>query len=409
MKVYLGISLAARSILSIALLFSLALISHAQDLSETKKLFRQGKFNKVIELAGAASEKDPNRLEDWIVLQCQAQLETGRYEEAKRTVETGLSAFRYSIRIREVAVEIFRFNKDDSRSDELRKEINELWKRNSWRYRRVEDLMVVGRLFLAEGIDPKKVLDQLYKPASAELPDSPEVEIAIAELALSKNDYQLAAKHFQKAIKLDDADPRSHLGLVQAFRPSDEKLATKSLNRVFKIDANHTGARLIQIEQLISAESYDEAEKVIEKVLAVNPHQPDAWSYRAVLAHLAGKHDEEARCLSEALKHWPSNPRVDHLVGLQLSRKYRFTESVTYQRRALVMDAGYVPAKIQLAHDLLRLGQELEGWKLAEQSGGSARQPREIRDAPRRWIRCANGAERSRHLRSTSSRLAGRC
>ena len=35
------------------------------------------------------------------------------------------------------------------------------------------------------------------------------------------------------------------------------------------------------------------------------------------------------------------------------------------------MDADYVPAKIQLAHDLLRLGQELEGWKLAEEVFGA--------------------------------------
>ena len=367
MKVYPRISLASGYILSIALLFCLAKLSCAQEFSDAKQLFRQGKFSKVIERASTASEKDPRRLENWIVLQCQAQLETGRYREAKRTAELGLSVFEHSIRIREVAEKVFRFNKDDSRADELRNEISELWKRSAWRYRKIEDLMVVGRLLLADGVDPKKVLDQLYKPAREELPHSPEIEIAIAELALSKNDYQLAANHFRNAVKLDDTDPRSHLGLAKAFRPSDKELAAKSLNRVLEIDANHVGAHLILVEQHITAESYDEAEKEIEKVLAVNSHQPDAWAYRAALAHLASKHDEEGRCRSEALKHWTSNPRVDHLIGLQLSRKYRFTESVDYQRRALVMDADYVPAKIQLAHDLLRLGQELEGWKLAEE------------------------------------------
>jgi tetratricopeptide (TPR) repeat protein len=339
----------------------------AQELAEARQLFRQGEFDKVIEVASQASEENSNRLEDWVVLQGRVQLQTGKYEEAKRTVETGLDAFRYSIRIRETAAEVYHFNQDDSRANELRKEINQLWQRSSWRYRKVEDLMVVGRLLLAGGLDPKAVLDQLYKPAGEKFPLSADVEIAIAELALSKNDYQLAAEHFRKAIKLDDEDPRSHLGLVKAFLPSDEKIATQSLNRVLEIDSNHIGAHLIQIEQHISAESYAEAEKAIEKVLAVNPHQPDAWAYKAVLSHLASKHDEEGRCRGEALKHWTSNPRVDHLIGLQLSRKYRFTESVAYQRRALTMDGNYMPAKIQLAHDLLRLGQELEGWKLAEE------------------------------------------
>ncbi|MFN9917742.1 MAG: hypothetical protein ACK53L_34465, partial [Pirellulaceae bacterium] len=50
-----------------------------------------------------------------------------------------------------------------------------------------------------------------------------------------------------------------------------------------------------------------------------------------------------------------------------LSDHYRFAESVEYQRRALMMQADYVPAKAQLAQDLLRLGELDEGWKLVEE------------------------------------------
>jgi tetratricopeptide (TPR) repeat protein len=66
------------------------------------------------------------------------------------------------------------------------------------------------------------------------------------------------------------------------------------------------------------------------------------------------------------LKYWPNNPRVDHLIGLKLSQKYRFTEGASHQRQALQFDSTYLPAKAQLAQDLLRLGNETEGWKLAE-------------------------------------------
>ena len=354
-------------ILSIAFLFCWTLSSSAQGLSDIRQLFREGKFAEVIEATTETEASTSSASQNWIVLETKSRLALGNYAKAKQTVEDGLKQFSNSIRIREVAAEVFRFNQDDSRANELQKEIGELWKRSSWRFRNVEDMMVVARSLLAEGIDPKTVLDQLYKPASKQFPNRPEIEIAIAELALSKNDYQLAAKHFRKAIKLDDKDPRSHLGMARAFRPSDDKVSTKSLNRALEICPQHVEAHLILAEQHIAAESYDEAKKAIEIVLAVNPHQPDAWAYKAVLAHLDSKHDEEGRCRSEALKHWKSNPKVDYLIGLQLSRKYRFAESVEYQRRSLVMDASYVPAKIQLAHDLLRLGQELEGWKLAEE------------------------------------------
>jgi tetratricopeptide (TPR) repeat protein len=357
--------------LSVILLFCFTTFTHSQEIPEARKLYRQGEFEKVIQLADriieSAEEAKPADLEDWIVLACKAQLATGKYEDAKAIAERGIDAFRYSIRIREAAAEAFRFNQDDARAGELKAEIGELWKRSSWRYRNVEDMLVVGRFLLADGIDPKTILTQLYKPGIEKYPQRPEFEIAIGELALSKNDYQLAATHFRKAIKLDDEDPRSHLGLAEAFRPSNSELATKSLNRVLELDANHVGAHLILIEQHIAAESYDKARNAIAEVLSVNPNQPEAWAIKAVLAHLDSKFDLEGRYRSKALAHWKSNPKVDHLIGLQLSKKYRFEESVAYQRRALVIDEDYIPAKIQLAHDLLRLGQELEGWKLAEE------------------------------------------
>jgi tetratricopeptide (TPR) repeat protein len=56
---------------------------------------------------------------------------------------------------------------------------------------------------------------------------------------------------------------------------------------------------------------------------------------------------------------------VDHLIGRKLSQKYRFAEGADYQRRALKLDPAYLPAKVQLCQDLLRLGDEQRGWKLA--------------------------------------------
>ena len=63
----------------------------------------------------------------------------------------------------------------------------------------------------------------------------------------------------------------------------------------------------------------------------------------------------------------PTNPEVDHLIGRKLSQKYRFAEGAAYQKQALAIDPDYLPAKVQLCQDLLRLGDEDEGWKLADE------------------------------------------
>ena len=54
-------------------------------------------------------------------------------------------------------------------------------------------------------------------------------------------------------------------------------------------------------------------------------------------------------------------------MGLSLSQNYRFTEGAAHQRQALQFDPDYLPAKAQLAQDLLRLGEESEGWALADE------------------------------------------
>jgi tetratricopeptide (TPR) repeat protein len=68
------------------------------------------------------------------------------------------------------------------------------------------------------------------------------------------------------------------------------------------------------------------------------------------------------------LKYWKTNPLVDHEIGKKLSSKYLFAEGAAHQRQALVFNKDYLQAKTQLAQDLLRLGQEEEGWRLAEEA-----------------------------------------
>ena len=102
-------------------------------------------------------------------------------------------------------------------------------------------------------------------------------------------------------------------------------------------------------------------------MIAVNPWHPQAWAYRAVLAHLTNDPNEADSHRANGLKFWPTNPEVDYLIGRKLSQNYRFTEGAAFQRRAIKSDPNYLPARIQLAQDLLRLGNEAQGWVLADE------------------------------------------
>jgi tetratricopeptide (TPR) repeat protein len=215
------------------------------------------------------------------------------------------------------------------------------------------------------GADPKSILEKLYGVAQKADPNYRESYLASGELALSKHDFALAAKSFNEALKKfpDDSDLLN--GLARAYQPNARSRMLELLKTALEKNKNHVPSLLLLVDHALDAEEYDEADKLLERALKVNPWHPEAWAYRAVLANLRTDAAGETEARAKALKFWPTNPNVDHLIGVKLSQKYRFVEGAAYQRQALGFDAEYLPAQIELAQDLLRLG-EAEGWALAE-------------------------------------------
>jgi len=245
------------------------------------------------------------------------------------------------------------------------------------------DLVALGEALLLESsagrltAEPRIVLEQLFNRAIRIDPNCCEAYLAAGALALDKQDYELAAKQYRKALERFGDDPDVHCGLAKAFYYSNRNLMAQSLDAALHLNPNHVPSLLLLAEHQIDCEDYVGASKLLDRVAAVNPWHCEAWAYRCVLAHLGNESVSEAAgrsepnavdtCRTNALKFWPTNPRVDYLIGRKLSQNYRFTEGAAYQRQALQLDQEYLPAKIQLAQDLLRLGDESRGWTLADE------------------------------------------
>jgi tetratricopeptide (TPR) repeat protein len=331
--------------------------------------FHEGKYGDAIALAKVidANLGKFSVEEQWPIFVIKCQMATGDYPEALNSLEVALERFPSSIRLRWIGVDVCRFNNDTERADELFTEIGELVSRSSWKYRDKPNQIVLGKYFLSRKADAKEVLDSFFTPVKNRNPDDPNIFRAIGDLALSKHDFGLAAENFSRVIELAPTDSDAYSKLAESYLPSDSEKANDAINKALAINPNHVDSLLIVVDQHISSENYDEAKVVLGKVLKTNPRHPDAWAYRAVIAHLENDPIQEGEYRNKSLADWPGNPRVDHLIGRELSEKYRFQEGEKYQRRSLVYDKDYLPAKMQLAHDLLRLGQELEGWKLADE------------------------------------------
>lgn len=358
----------ARVLLPLACLFAWQALSPslpAAEVADAQKLFNAGKYAEcIVECAKAIADNQWH--EGWRLLKIKAELATGQYSQALKTFETAMPRFPSSVPLRLLGQQVLQFNNRPQEAEVMLKSIQDLARREPWRYTDSAGRVALGRALARSGADARQVLELFFDRAKKDSPESADPYLASGELALEKHDYALAAEAFAGAAKRTPDDPDVHFGLARSF-VDDSEQATAALTKALELNARHVDSLLVQVDNAIDSEDYKGAEEVIAQVLKVNPKHHRAWAFRAALAHLAGDSKLEEAHRKEALGTWTTNPEVDHLIGQELSQKYRFAEGARYQRQALQFNPAYRPAKIELSQDLLRLGQEDEGWRLASE------------------------------------------
>ncbi len=347
----------------VALCFALS--ARGANVASVELNWLTGRYAQAIDEARAALEEDPTDTKLTLIL-VRSLLTVGQNAAADEVLQAAMKRDPSNIRLLWLARDVAYANDRPDDARERAGEIRRLVAWRPWSYRLPDELVVFGRAALLLEADPKDVLDKVYATAQAANPKLRDVYLARGELALEKHDAALAAKVFDEALKVLPNDPDVLCGRARAYANGDRKTMQQSLESALAINPRHIPSLLQLADHSIDAEAYAHAEKTLDRVMAVNALQPDAWAYRAVLAHLRNDLAGEASARATALRTWKTNPRVDFLIGEKLAQKYRFAEAAEYQRRALRFDPDYLPAVAELATDLLRLGEETEGWTLAQ-------------------------------------------
>lgn len=338
-----------------------------RNLQPLRELYARGDYDTCARMSelyltrGAASA-------DWWVIRIRSLAALGKTEDAildiKKIVHKNDETLRLLMACHDVAASL---GQKDLASN-LLQQVNAAALKLPASQRTAADLVSLGNAAVAMGADPQKVIKQFYDPARKKDHALIDTYLATGELALAKSDYARAANEFRAGLKEQNSHADLLHGLARAQQSSDRKKSLELARQVLEINPNHAGARLLMSEHYIGAELFVEAELQLAQLLEVNPHHPQAWALRSVLALLVSNQpDEAAQARSEALKVWTENPKVDELIGECLSRAYRFHEAAEHQRLALKLDPGSLSAKLQLCHDLFHLGQESEAWQLARE------------------------------------------
>jgi cytochrome c-type biogenesis protein CcmH/NrfG len=340
-------------------------VSYGQELEQAQKEFLSGQYETVAKTAWKKVQAGSYE-EGWRVLLVEAELAVGSYAAANSNTVAAVDDFPGNIQLRLLARETALYQNDRPGAARQLDEIKDLIERRGRSAQTGENLVALGRALLLLGVEPRLVLENCFRRAYDMYPAVREAYLAGGQLALDKHDFKLAADTFRAGLKKFPGDPDMEWGLAAAFQNSDREEMLKALRAALAVNPRHIPSLLLLASHLVDAEQYDEAEKQLGLALAVNPWQPEALACRAAIAALRNQPDKADAFRAKALLHWKTNPRVDYLLGLKLSQNYRFQEGAAAQRRALAFDPEYLPARRELAQDLLRLGQEDEGWKLVQ-------------------------------------------
>ena len=342
--------------------------AYAEDIDVAREQFKTGQYKKCLELTRKAIEDSTYRSRRHLwALMVESLMAMGQYHEAAKEIDLALLRYPMSSRFLKLGHKAHLSCGQTNRASEMLNKIYRYGGSFKLEFWDPPDLVALGETLLLLGSEPRIVLEQLFNRALRNDPNCREAYLAAASLALDKQDYDLAASQYRKALERFGDDPDMHCGLAKAFYHSDRNLMIKSLDAAIFINPNHVPSLLLLAEHQIDCEDYASAGKLLDQAVAVNPWHSETWALRAVISHLGNDPNTVKSCRANALKFWPKNPVVDYLIGRKLSQKYRFAEGAAYQRRALQFDRKYLAAKIQLTEDLLRLGDESKGWTLAEE------------------------------------------
>lgn len=357
------VSLLSASLLGLCFLATMPNHTCAGELEDCRSLLWSGDYDSAIKIA---KEKVDAKTwnEGWSRILIEGYLVTGKYEEAAAVFESVKERYYSSLTLRLLAIDAYRFSNQQAKANVELETIPIMLERSPWQYTTRDQLVPLGKFFILLGEDARKVLEQCFDRVLKQDPQMVDAHIASAELALQKEDSTVALTALQKAEKLQPGNPYIFYLMASAWSNSDSQRATESLQRALKLNPKHLDSLLLTAENRIDAEDYATAQKLLDEIEKINPRHFKLWALRSVIHHLKGAFSEEENSRKKALETWPLNPEVDYLIGRKLSQHYLFRQGVEHQRFALAMDANYIPAKSQLAQDLLRLGETDEGWKL---------------------------------------------
>lgn len=220
-----------------------------------------------------------------------------------------------------------------------------------------EDWVAAGQLMELDGTDPGRVMAHYQRLLDAH-PDHVLGLVSAGELALRTKGYDLAARYLLRALDVDGAWQPALSALAHTFYHARDPRLDETMSDLSTLNPKHPTLFLIQAERHLDLGDWETAHTVLDSILETNPRHIDALALKAAAYFLADDHDAMERTQSRIFAINPEASAAHRIPGRIASRHYRFALGKRFQSEALRLDPSDNEARLLLAFDLLRLGED---------------------------------------------------
>jgi tetratricopeptide (TPR) repeat protein len=114
-----------------------------------------------------------------------------------------------------------------------------------------------------------------------------DIKTAQADFDLARHRGDWAGEDYRKAIELDPAWVRAHVGLSRAFAAEVPKGAKAEFEAAVALAPNDPDVLLLAAERAVDAENWAAATAALDRLAAVRPGTVEEFAYRATVAYRA--------------------------------------------------------------------------------------------------------------------------
>lgn len=209
-----------------------------------------------------------------------------------------------------------------------------------------------------------------FREAMRKGPQQTDVGIAWADLFLQKYAAANAEQTLEEVFKVNPNHPDAHAAMAEVILETKYDLQAVRHHLKVALDVNPKNTRALKARASVEIDQnrWDEANKTLDAVLAINKEDVEAIAMKATVAWLRDDlktYDAERR---RAFAINPAYAQLYRIVARSAVREHRYVEAVELEKEAVKLKPDFFEAMAGAGMGYLRLGMEKEGLEWIDKS-----------------------------------------